>query len=58
MDKSLRLFCARVITGLLFIAIITLVILAYQEYSAELAKEAELYVASSLHQFDTSLAVK
>ncbi len=58
MDESLRLFSARMITGLLFIAIATLVIIAYQEYSAELAKEAELYVASSLHQFDTALAVK
>ncbi len=58
MDETVRLFGARMLTGLLMIAIITLVILAYQEYSAELAKEAELYVASSLHQFDTALAIK
>ncbi|MBT8279946.1 MAG: hypothetical protein KJO16_00075 [Muriicola sp.] len=58
MDESTRLFGARICTGLLFIAIATLVILAYQGYSAELAQEAELYLASSLHQFDTSLAVK
>lgn len=58
MDESLRLFCARIITGLFLIAITTLVILAYQEYSAELAKEAELYFASSLHQFDTTVSVK
>ncbi|NER10060.1 hypothetical protein [Muriicola jejuensis] len=58
MDNTVRLFGARMLTGLFLIAMITLVILAYQEYSAELAKEAELYVASSLHQFDTSLAVR
>jgi hypothetical protein len=58
MDESIRLFGARILTGLLLIAITTLVILAYQEYSAELAKEAELFVASSLQQFDTALAVK
>jgi hypothetical protein len=58
MDDSTRLFGARIITGLFIIALATLVIIAYQEYSAELAKEAELYLASSLNQFDSSSAVK
>ncbi|MEZ2413641.1 hypothetical protein ACA086_01670 [Muriicola sp. E247] len=58
MDESTRLFGARICTGLLLITIVTLVILTYQEYSAELAREAEFYVASSLNQFDTTLAVK
>jgi len=46
-----------VFTGLLLITLVTLVILMYQEYSSELAKNAELYMAS-LQSFDTSLAVK
>ncbi len=58
MDETVRLFSARIITGLFLIALITLTIMAYQEYSAELAKEAELYLASSLHQFDTTVPVK
>ncbi|MBT8284252.1 MAG: hypothetical protein HKO75_02635 [Flavobacteriaceae bacterium] len=58
MDESTRLFGARICTGLLLITVATLVILAYQEYSAELAREAEFYIASSLNQFDTTLAVK
>jgi hypothetical protein len=58
MDKSEKLLGARVFTGLLLITLVTLVILMYQEYSSELAKNAELYMASSLQSFDTSLAVK
>jgi hypothetical protein len=58
MDKSDKLLGARVFTGLLLIALVTLVILMYQEYSSELAKNTELYMASSLQSFDTSLAVK
>ncbi|GGD50822.1 hypothetical protein GCM10011361_16830 [Muriicola marianensis] len=58
MDETVRLFSARIVTGLFLIALITLAIMTYQEYSAELAKEAELYLASSLHQFDTTVPVK
>jgi hypothetical protein len=58
MNKSEKLLGARVFTGLLLIALVTLVILMYQEYSAELATNAELYMASSFQSFDTSLAVK
>lgn len=58
MVKSEKLLGARVFTGLLLIALVTLVILMYQEYSAELATNAELYMAFSLQSFDTSLAVK
>jgi hypothetical protein len=58
MDESVKLFGARVFTGLLLIALVTLVVLMYQEYSSELANNAELYMASSLNQFDNSLAVK
>lgn len=58
MDESVKLFGARVFTGLLLIALVTFVVLMYQEYSSELANNAELYMASSLNQIDTSLAVK
>jgi hypothetical protein len=58
MEKSVQLFGARVFTGLLLITLTTFVILMYQEYSSELAKNAELYMATSLQRFDTSLAVK
>jgi hypothetical protein len=58
MDESIKLFSARIVSGLILIVLTTLIILAYQEYSAELAKDAELYVVSSLNQFDSSLAVK
>jgi len=58
MNKSEKLLGARVLTGLLMLALTTLVILIYQEYSSELANNAELYLASSLQSFDTSLAVK
>ncbi len=58
MNKSEKLLGARVFTGLLLITLTTLVILIYQEYSSELANNAELYMASSLQRFDTALAVK
>lgn len=58
MDKAEKLFGARILTVLLCIAITTMVILIYKEYSAELAKDAELILASSLQRADTSLAVK
>lgn len=58
MDELTRLFGARICAGLLLITVVTLVILAYQEFSTELAREAEFYIASSLNQFDSSLAVK
>jgi len=58
MDKAEKLFGARILTILLCIAITTMVILIYKEYSAELAKDAELILASSLQRADTSLAVK
>ncbi len=58
MNKSEKLLGARVVTGLLLITLTTLVIIMYQEYSSELANNAELYLASSLQNFDTSLAVK
>jgi len=58
MDKAEKLFGARILTILLCIAITTMVILIYKEYSAELAKDAELILDSSLQRADTSLAVK
>ncbi|NNL02551.1 MAG: hypothetical protein HKP39_09785 [Eudoraea sp.] len=56
MNNSERLLTARVIVGLTVIAVITVVLVIYHEYSAEIAKEVEVVLASSLENFDNTLA--
>jgi len=56
MNNSERLITARVIVGLTLIGLITIVLIIYHEYSAEIAKEVEVVLASSLENFDSTLA--
>jgi len=56
MNNSERLLTARVIAGLTLMGLITVVLIIYYEYSAELTKEAEILIASSLQNFDNALA--
>lgn len=56
MTTSERLITARVIVGLTLIGLITVVLIIYHEYSDELAKEAEVVLATTLQNFDNTLA--
>jgi hypothetical protein len=56
MNTSERLIMARVIVGLTLMGLITVVLIMYHEYSDELAKEAEVILATTLQNFDNTLA--
>jgi len=56
MNNSERLLTARVIVGLTLMGFITIVLILYHEYSAEIVKEVEVVIASSLENFDNALA--
>ena len=56
MSTSERLITARVIVGLTLMGLITVVLIMYHEYSDELAKEAEVMLATTLQNFDNTLA--
>ena len=56
MNTSERLITARVIVGLTLMGLITVVLIMYHEYSDELAKEAEVMLATTLQNFDNTLA--
>ena len=56
MNTSERLIMARVIVGLTLMGLITVVLIMYHEYSDELAKEAEVMLATTLQNFDNTLA--
>lgn len=56
MNTTERLLTARVIVALSLMAIITLVLIIYHEYSSEIVKEVEVVLASSLENFDNTLA--
>ena len=56
MEKSEKLITARVLVGLISIAIITLALLLYNEYSDFLYQQVETALAQSMNSMDGKVA--
>jgi hypothetical protein len=56
MNTKERLFAARILYGALSILLIALVLLFYKEYAPDLLVKAEQFIATSMGEFDTTVA--